>query len=111
MLSRVTNDVDAIGQTMNQSVGMLVTSVTMLVGSLFMMFSNSWLLAVTAVGSSLVGFALMTVIMAKSQKHFALQQKALGDINGHIEEVYNGPTSSRRTTAAGRPKRPSSGST
>ncbi len=90
VLSRVTNDVDAIGQTMNQSVGMLVTSVTMLVGSLFMMFSNSWLLAVTAVGSSLVGFALMTVIMAKSQKHFALQQKALGDINGHIEEVYNG---------------------
>ena len=90
VLSRVTNDVDAIGQTMNQSVGMLVTAITMLVGSLVMMIYNSWIMTIVAVGSSLVGFALMMVIMAKSQKHFGLQQKALGDINGHIEEVYNG---------------------
>jgi len=90
VLSRVTNDVDAIGQTLNQSVGTLVTSITMLAGSLFMMFYNNWVMAVTAVGSSIIGFALMAVIMAKSQKHFVAQQKVLGSINGHIEEVYTG---------------------
>jgi ATP-binding cassette subfamily B protein len=90
VLSRVTNDVDAIGQTLNQSVGTLVTSITMLAGSLFMMFYNNWVMAITAVGSSIIGFALMTVIMAKSQKHFVAQQRVLGSINGHIEEVYTG---------------------
>ncbi len=90
ILSRVTNDVDAIGQTLNQSVGTLVTSVTMLVGSLVMMFYNNWILALTAVGTSVLGFALMMVIMGQSQKYFAGQQKALGAINGHIEEVYTG---------------------
>nr|WP_313346978.1 ABC transporter ATP-binding protein [Sedimentibacter sp.] len=90
VLSRVTNDVDTIGQTLNQSIGTLVTSITMLLGSLIMMFYNNWILALTAVGSSVIGFALMMLIMGKSQKHFVVQQRELGRINGHIEEIYTG---------------------
>jgi ATP-binding cassette subfamily B protein len=90
VISRVTNDVDAIGQTLTQSLTTLVRAATMFVGSLIMMFYNSWILALTAIGASLIGFALMSVIMSKSQKHFAAQQQGLGDINGHIEEIYSG---------------------
>ena len=90
VLSRVTNDVDAIGQTMNQSIGTLVTAVTMLAGSLVMMFYNSWILALTAIFSSLFGFVFMALIMSKSQKYFARQQEGLGEANGHVEEVYSG---------------------
>ena len=90
VLSRVTNDVDAIGQTLNQSVGTLITSITMFVGSLIMMFYNNWILAFTAIGASLIGFVLMTVIMKKSQVFFKSQQTDLGRINGHIEEIYAG---------------------
>ncbi len=90
VLSRVTNDVDTIGQTLNQSIGSLVTSVTMLIGSLVMMFYNNWIMALTAVGSSVIGFGLMMFIMQYSQKHFSAQQKALGALNGHIEEIYTG---------------------
>ena len=90
VISRVTNDVDTIGQTLNQSLDNLVRAVTMFVGSLIMMFWNSWILALVAVGSTMIGFIFMTIIMKKSQKHFAAQQKGLGDINGHIEEIYSG---------------------
>lgn len=90
VLSRVTNDVDAIGQSMNQSIGTLVTAVTMLAGSLVMMFYNSWILALTAIFSSLFGFLFMALIMARSQKYFARQQEGLGEANGHVEEVYSG---------------------
>lgn len=90
VLSRVTNDVDIIGQTLNQSVGTLITSVTMLIGSLIMMFYNSWMLALTAVGASIIGIVFMMIIMKGSQKYFKEQQKELGLINGHIEEVYTG---------------------
>lgn len=90
VLSRVTNDVDTIGQTLNQSIGTIVTAITMLVGSLIMMFYNNWILALTAVASSILGFGLMMLIMAKSQKYFTEQQKELGRINGHIEEIYTG---------------------
>ncbi len=90
VLSHVTNDVDAIGQTLSQSLGTLITASTMLVGSLVMMLYNSWILALTAIGASLIGFVLMMVIMKHSQKYFAQQQKELGKINGHIEEVYTG---------------------
>lgn len=90
VISRVTNDVDAIGHSMNQSLDMLVRSITMFAGALIMMFYNSWVLALVAVGSSLIGFALMTLIMTKSQKYFNTQQQGLGDINGHIEEIYSG---------------------
>jgi len=90
ILSRVTNDVDTIGQTMNQSIGTLVTSVTMFFGSAFMMFYNNWLMALTAIGASLIGFVLLSIIMSKSQKYFTQQQNDLGAVNGHVEEVYSG---------------------
>lgn len=90
VLSRVTNDVDAIGQTLNQSVGTLISAITMLAGSLIMMFYNSWILAFTAVGSSVIGFGFMMSIMKQSQKYFKQQQTELGQINGLIEEVYTG---------------------
>jgi ATP-binding cassette subfamily B protein len=90
VLSRVTNDVDAIGQTLNQSVTTLITSITMFVGSLVMMFYNNWIMAFTAVGASLIGFVLMMIIMKKSQAYFKSQQMDLGRINGHIEEIYAG---------------------
>jgi len=90
ILSRVTNDVDTIGQTMNQSIGTLVTSVTMFIGSAVMMFYNNWLMALTAIGASLLGIVLMALIMGKSQKYFLRQQKDLGAVNGHVEEIYSG---------------------
>ena len=90
VISRVTNDIDAIGQTLNQSLDTLVRSITMFVGALVMMFYNSWILALVAIGSTIIGFALMMIIMKKSQKHFNTQQQGLGDINGHIEEIYSG---------------------
>jgi len=90
VLSRVTNDVDTIGQTLNQSIGTLVTAVTMFVGAIIMMLYTNWILALTAVGSTIIGFVFMILIMTKSQKYFTAQQKQLGEINGHIEEVYSG---------------------
>jgi ATP-binding cassette subfamily B multidrug efflux pump len=90
VLSRVTNDVDAIGQTLSQSIGTLVTSVTMFAGALIMMFYNNWIMALTAIGSSLIGFVLMMIIMKKSQKYFMAQQLGLGEVNGHVEEIYSG---------------------
>ena len=89
VLSRVTNDVDTIGQTLNQSIGSLVAAVTLLIGSVFMMFYTSWVLALTAIGATIIGFVLMIVIMSKSQSHFTAQQQELGNINGHIEEIYS----------------------
>lgn len=90
VLSRVTNDVDMIGQTMNQSLSTLVSAITMFVGSLIMMFYTNWIMALSAVLSTILGFALMTFIISKSQKYFAQQQKELGKLNGHIEEIYTG---------------------
>lgn len=90
ILSRVTNDVDTLGQTMNQSIGTLVTSVTMFIGSLIMMFYTNAIMAITAVVATIIGFALMAVILKKSQKYFDAQQKQLGILNGHIEEMYSG---------------------
>ena len=90
ILSRVTNDVDTISQSLNQSVGSLLTSVVMLVGTVVMMIYNSGILTVTTILSSLMGFVVIIIIMKKSQKHFKAQQENLGDINGQIEEVYTG---------------------
>ena len=92
VLSRVNNDVDAIGQTLNQSIDNLVKAITMFIGSLIMMFYNSWILALVAIVSTFIGFIFMFLIMNKSQKYFTMQQDGLGDINGHIEEVYSGHT-------------------
>ncbi len=92
VLSRVTNDVDMIGQSLNQSIGNLLTAVILFVGSLFMMLiTNGWM-TLTAVAASLIGFAVMTAIMSRSQKYFTRQQRHLGEINGHIEEIYAGHT-------------------
>jgi ATP-binding cassette subfamily B multidrug efflux pump len=90
VLSRVTNDIDTIGQTMNQSIGMLVTSVTMLVGSLVMMFYTNVWMTLTAIVSTFLGFGFMTVMIKKSQTHFVHQQANLGAMNGHVEEIYSG---------------------
>ena len=90
VLSRVTNDVDTIGNTLNQSMGTLVSSITLFIGAILMMFITDPVMAVTAVLSSLLGFALMSVILVKSQKYFKAQQDELGNINGHIEEMYSG---------------------
>ena len=92
VLSRITNDVDAIGQTLGQSVGSLITSVTLFVGALIMMFYNNVIMTVCAIASSLVGLLIMGAIMKVSQKYFSRQQIALGDVNGHVEEMYAGHT-------------------
>ncbi len=89
-LSRVTNDVDTIHQAMNQSLGSLASSVTLFLGSILMMFIMNWILALTAIISSLIGFMGMLVVLSKSQKYFVQRQEELGNLNGHIEEVYSG---------------------
>lgn len=92
LLSRVTNDVDTIGQALSQSVGTLLSAISLFLGSLFMMLKTNVIMTGTAVLSTLIGFGLMIVIMKNSQKYFASQQECLGKINGHIEEVYSGHT-------------------
>ncbi|MGL6201699.1 MAG: ABC transporter ATP-binding protein [Lachnospiraceae bacterium] len=90
VLSRATNDVDTIGQTLNQSVDTLVRALTMFIGALVMMFYTNWIMALTAIAATVLGFVLMILIMSRSQKYFTAQQQGLGDINGHIEEIYSG---------------------
>lgn len=90
ILSRVTNDVDTIGQTLNQSIGTLVTASAMFVGSLVMMFYTNWIMAVSAILAAFSGFGLMMLIISRSQKYFKQQQQELGTLNGHIEETYSG---------------------
>ena len=92
VLSRVTNDVDTIGQSLNQSLGNLVHSIILFVGSFIMMLTTNGWMTLTAVVASLLGFVLMFAIMGRSQKYFARQQKCLGELNGHIEEMYAGHT-------------------
>ena len=92
VLSRVTNDVDTIAQSFNQSMGNLVTAVTLLIGSLIMMIKTDVIMTITAILATFIGFGLMMVIMGKSQKYFARQQMHLGEINGHVEEIYAGHT-------------------
>ena len=90
IMSRVTNDVDQISQSMNQSLATLVSSITLLVGSLLMMFTTNVTMALTAIFSSLFGFIFMAIVLKKSQIYFTARQKELGNINGHIEESYSG---------------------
>ena len=89
-LSRVTNDVDTIAQSMNNSLATLVSAVTLFIGSIIMMFYTNWIMALTAIFSSLFGFMFMFAVLGKSQKYFAERQTELGNLNGHIEEVYSG---------------------
>ena len=90
ILSRVTNDIDTIAQTMNQSLGSLVSNITLFIGSIIMMFWTNWIMALTAILSSLIGFAGMSLILKNSQKYFTARQEELGNLNGHIEEIYSG---------------------
>ncbi|MBP3635095.1 MAG: ABC transporter ATP-binding protein [Bacilli bacterium] len=89
ILSRVTNDIDTIAQSMNQSLANLVSSVTLFLGSIIMMFYTNWIMALTAIASSLFGFIFMSKILSKSQKYFIARQTELGKLNGHIEEIYS----------------------
>ena len=90
ILSRVTNDIDTIAQAMNQSLSTLVSAITLLIGTVVMMFITNWILALTAILSSLFGFVFMALVLGKSQKYFSARQKELGNLNGHIEEIYSG---------------------
>lgn len=90
VLSIVTNDVDTIGMQMNQSLGTLVSSVTLFAGSLIMMFITNFTMAITAIIASIFGFILMFIILGKSQKYFNQRQTELGNMNGYIEEIYSG---------------------
>ncbi|MGN0612753.1 MAG: ABC transporter ATP-binding protein [Porcipelethomonas sp.] len=90
VLSRVTNDIDMIAQTLEMSISSLASSVTMIIGSLVMMFYTNWIMALTAVCTTIIGFLIMMMVMGVSQKHFVRQQNELGRINGHIEEIYTG---------------------
>lgn len=92
ILSRVTNDVDMISQSLNQSVGMLVSAITLFAGSLIMMLVTNVIMAVTAVAAVFLGFLLMSLITGHSQKYFSRQQRHLGELNGQIEEIYSGHT-------------------
>ena len=92
VLSRVTNDIDTISQALSQSLGTFISAVALLVGSVLMMFITNYILAGTAILSTVVGFVFMMSSMKISQKYFKRQQGYLGEINGHIEEMYTGHT-------------------
>ena len=90
VLSRVTNDVDTIAQNLNNSLATIVTAGTLWLGCIFMMFITNWILALTAIFSSIIGLSCMFFILGKSQKYFMKRQEELGNINGYIEEMYSG---------------------
>ena len=89
ILSRVTNDVDTIGITMHNSLGSLVSAITLFIGSIIMMFVTNWIMAITGILASIIGFVFMSLILSKSQKYFSQRQTELGKLNGHIEEIYS----------------------
>lgn len=90
ILSRVTNDVDSIGMNMNQSLTTLVSSITLFLGSIVMMFVTNWIMALTAIFASIFGFIFSFILLKRSQKYFVQRQEELGNLNGHIEEIYSG---------------------
>ena len=89
-MSRVTNDVDLMTQSFNQSLVQMVSSIVLLIGSIFMMFKTDWHLALTAILSVFAGFALSSIIMVKSQPLFKQQQDNLAKVSGYVEEIYSG---------------------
>lgn len=89
VLSRVTNDVDTIAMTLNQSITTLITAISVFFGSIIMMFITNAIMALTAIGASFIGFFIMGTIMKKSQKYFFSLQATMGEMNGHIEEIYS----------------------
>lgn len=104
VLSRITNDVDTISSALNSSITTLVQAVVQFVGVTIIMFATSGRLALTAIGSSILGFVLMFFIVARSRKYFRRQQQNLGDMNGHVEEMYSGHNIVRAYGAIGQSK-------
>ena len=90
VLSRVTNDVDTIGINVSDNITSLITNVTLFLGSIIMMFVTNWIMAFTAIAASIIGFIISFILLKKSQKYFVERQKQLGDLNGHIEEIFSG---------------------
>lgn len=90
ILSRITNDIDAIAQNLNNSLATMISSTTLFLGSILMMFITNWVMALTAIVASAIGFMLMFAILNKSQKYFSKNQEVLGKLNGYIEEMYSG---------------------
>lgn len=90
VLSRITNDVDIIAHNLNSSISTLVSSITLFLGSILMMFITNWIMALTAILSTIIGFFFMFKILNKSQKYFIQKQEELGKLNGYIEEMYSG---------------------
>ncbi len=88
VLSRITNDVDTIGQSLNQSITQVITSITTFIGIFIMMLSISWQLTIIALFIIPISMIFVMLIVKKSQKHFVNQQKYLGSVNGHVEEMY-----------------------
>ena len=89
ILSRVTNDVDTVAQTLHQSLATMVPAIVLFFGTLIMMFYTNWIMAITSVLSVMFGFIFMGLVLAKSQKYFAARQTELGKLNSHVEEVYS----------------------
>ena len=89
-LSRVTNDVDTIAQSLNESLSTIVAAIALFIGVVIMMFITNWVMALTAIISGLIGFFFVSIVLKKSQKYFTARQKELGNINSHIEEIYSG---------------------
>lgn len=90
ILSRLTNDIDTISQSLNQSIGWMLNSLALVVGTVILMFYTNFILAITAILSSLLGLSLVYFIVKRSQYHLRVKQKSLGQLNGHIEEIYSG---------------------
>ena len=89
ILSRITNDVDTMSMNMNESLAALVTSITLFIGSVIMMFVTNYIMAITGILASIIGFSFMFIILGKSQKYFVERQEELGNLNGYIEEIYS----------------------
>ncbi|MBI1279916.1 MAG: ATP-binding cassette domain-containing protein [Anaerolineaceae bacterium] len=90
VLSRITNDVDTVSQTLNQSLSQIVTSVTTLIGVFVMMLTISWVMTLVALVMIPLSFGIIALVISKSQKFFKEQQDYLGHVNGHVEEMYSG---------------------
>ncbi|WP_251859455.1 ABC transporter ATP-binding protein [Clostridium sp. Marseille-Q2269] len=90
VLSRVTNDVDTVSQTLNQSMSQIITSIITIIGVLIMMLSISWQMTIVSLLILPVSMLIIMAVVKKSQKYFKAQQNDLGNINGHVEEIYSG---------------------
>lgn len=105
ILSRVTNDVSTLQQALANSMPSVISASAQFIGCLIMMFVTEWRMALAAVGTTLLGFVIMALVMMRSQKYFAARQKSLGELNGYIEEMYSGHDVVRISRANGKIKK------